>query len=360
MRKIIVVVLVSLLLSGCWDEVLYQDLTMVPLAGIEGETGKITVHFSFPSAEQEKIIYSTTEGHGVSLREARNNAFMHTDEMLDIAQLEVFLISAETAKEDLYNYIDVFYRTPRHQLSGRMAVVEGEMKELFDKAETLPINAPDYYKGIIETAIKFSYIPDFDLQSIGNTMFDKSIDFALPSIRISEHTKLPEVSGVALFSDRQFSGHYLDAKESLIMTLMMKKGKKKKYAQFTYLWEENGVEYPITVEHVKKKKKWKITNDKIEATYKIKFGVEEFPHDNLDNTALVNKLNKFLSEQLTTDFNKVIKKLQEAKSDSIGFGQNVRAFHRELWEKGKWQDTFSEMDINVKVEAEITRSGILN
>ena len=72
-------------------------------------------------------------------------------------------------------------------------------------------------------------------------------------------------------------------------------------------------------------------------------------------------MEKFLSKEMTKEFNEVIKKLQEAKSDGVGFGRTVRAFHPALWNKGDWQDTFSETcQLTVKVKAKITRTGILN
>ena len=81
----------------------------------------------------------------------------------------------------------------------------------------------------------------------------------------------------------------------------------------------------------------------------MKFSVEEFPQDHLDEDKIRKELEDFLSNELTKDFNEVIKKIQEAKSDVIGFGRTARAFHPTLWKKGKWQDTFSEIPINVKV-----------
>ncbi len=127
-----------------------------------------------------------------------------------------------------------------------------------------------------------------------------------------------------------------------------------------YEWEKDGKSYPITVKLASYKKKWNIQEGKINATYKMKFSVEEFSHDHLNKEETTKEVNKFLSKELTKDFNEVIKKLQEAKSDPVGFGRSVRAFHPQLWRKGKWQDTFSELEINIKVKAEITRTGILN
>ena len=48
------------------------------------------------------------------------------------------------------------------------------------------------------------------------------------------------------------------------------------------MWKSGEKESPLTVEVVSIHKKWKISDDKIDATYKMKFTVEEFPHDSLD------------------------------------------------------------------------------
>ena len=109
------------------------------------------------------------------------------------------------------------------------------------------------------------------------------------------------------------------------------------------------------------KKKWDIQDSKIDATYKMKFSVDEFAHDHLDEDKTRKEVEKFLSKELTKDFNEGDQEnCKKPKVTPVGFGRSVRAFHPHLWNKGKWQDTFSELDINVKVEAEITRTGILN
>ena len=74
-------------------------------------------------------------------------------------------------------------------------------------------------------------------------------------------------------------------------------------------------------------KKWKISDDKIDAYYELKLSVEEFPHDSLEKKKVLKEVEEFLSKEMTKEFNEVIKKLQEAKSDGIGFGRTVRAFH---------------------------------
>ena len=56
--------------------------------------------------------------------------------------------------------------------------------------------------------------------------------------------------------------------------------------------------------------------------------------------------------------NEVMEKLQKAKSDAIGLGRTVRAFHPNLY-KEDWSEHFSTLKIPVKVEVDIVKTGVL-
>ena len=83
---------------------------------------------------------------------------------LMLSQLEVILLTEETVKSNIIETFDVFFRTPRNRLSSRFVVVEGEMAPYMKKTEKIPVELPDYYIKLLETAISFSIIPDVDLQ----------------------------------------------------------------------------------------------------------------------------------------------------------------------------------------------------
>ena len=56
--------------------------------------------------------------------------------------------------------------------------------------------------------------------------------------------------------------------------------------------------------------------------------------------------------------NEMMEKLQKAKSDAIGLGRIVRAFHPSYFEKD-WSEKFSTLKIPIKVDVEIVKTGIL-
>ncbi len=165
MKKIALIsIACSFLLAGCWDERLYKELTIVPLIGVEGEPGKLTGYYTFTAVSNGSISYSTVEGSGVSIRESRLDANRKTSETLDVSQLEVILLTTETVKSNIIDTFDVYFRTPRNRLSSRFVVVEGEMAPYMEKTEKMPLELPDYYNKLLETAITFSIIPDVDIQ----------------------------------------------------------------------------------------------------------------------------------------------------------------------------------------------------
>ncbi|MCM3743144.1 Ger(x)C family spore germination protein [Sporosarcina luteola] len=360
MKKIILISIVcSFLLVGCWDERLFKDITIVPLIAYDGKQGSWTGYFTHAVvAKPDSISFSTIQGSGVSIEDTRLDANRKTGELLDPSQVLVVLLTTEAAKTNPIETFDIAYRMPRTRLSGRLVVVEGDLAQYHKKTENMGKELPDYYEANLKTAELDSVIPDINIQSAARLLLDEGIDLQLPYMKMSEATGTPGVEGVALFSDKVFSGHTLNAKESTIIQILKKKPGKS--AMFTYKWKKEDKDYPVTVTQNKVKKKWVITGNSIHATYKMKFSVNEFAFDHLDKERSRKELEDFLSKELTKDFNDVVKKLQEAKSDPVGFGRTVRAFHPQLWKKGKWQDTFAELEINVKVEAEITRTGILN
>ncbi|MFS0576372.1 Ger(x)C family spore germination protein [Sporosarcina sp. 179-K 3D1 HS] len=356
-RRFFLFILPILLVSGCWDEEQYKDVTIVPLVGLEAQSEGVKSMYAFPIFLNGKITYAQSEGEGLSTRASRSDANHSSMEGLDLAHLEVVLLDGELAKKELYTYIDMFFRTPRHRLGSYIAIIEGEMKDYFNPTG-VEGEVSDYYPELLRTGVIFNIIPDITLQGTATLLFDDQIDLSLPYIIIEEESGAPKLNGVALFSNHRYTGKTLSSKESMLANLMRKK--KGKYTRLSYMWKKGEEESPITIDVSKVKRKWDITTKKIDASYTLEVNLEEFPHDQLDKKKTISEIESFLSKEIEKEFNEVIKKTQEAKSDIVGFGRHVHAFHRELWKKGDWQETYATLPIEVKVKVKVTRTGITN
>lgn len=357
MRKILSIICCVLLLGGCWDERQYKDYSVVSIVGHEGEIGELTSYFSVPIVKEGESTSTVVKGQGKSTRDARMDADLNANQTIDVAKLSVLLYSDESVKSDIYEYLDVYYRNARNQLSTYIAITEGSPEPFIELGNELQGEAGPYYKKFIKSLSYVSIYPETDLQMVCSILFDDAKDLTLPYLTINKEENIPELKGLALFNGREYTGTYVTVRQSKMLTVLMDKMSRR--ANFTYMY--NGT--PITVVIRKIDKKWDYSEiDKsgiVTLSYKLKGDVQEFSKDHLEQGENRKELEQFLSDQLTEETKKLFEVLQETKSDPLGIGRRVRAFHPKVWEKGDWNDTFSEIVIKPEIKVDIKRTGIL-
>ncbi|MGB3262061.1 Ger(x)C family spore germination protein [Paenisporosarcina sp.] len=357
MRKRLSILMSALLLGGCWDERQYKDYSVVSMVGHEGKVGELTSYFSVPSIKDGVTTSIIVKGEGKSTRDARMEADLKANQTIDVSKLSVLLYSDESVKSDLYEFLDVYYRNAENQLSTYIAISEGSPEPYIELGNQLQDEAGTYYKKFIESLVYTSIYPETDLQLVCSLLFDDAIDLTLPYISINKEANAPEIKGLALFNGRKYTGTYLTVNQSKVLTVL--KDKAGRRANFTYTYKDT----PITMVIRKIDKKWDYSEiDKsgiVTLSYKLKADVQEFSRDHIEQGENRKELEQFLSEQLNNETKKLFEVLQEAKSDPLGLGRRVRAFHPEVWEKGDWNDTFSEITIKPDIKVDIKRTGIL-
>jgi spore germination protein KC len=361
MKKLIICLVLCIpFLSGCWDQLSFRDLQVVTLIGIEGEQGNVTIHFSFPSQTDDSIEYLNAKAQGYSFADAKNEINVRTSEVIDISQLEVLLISEETAESNLIEYMDNLYRTPRNRLSSNVALIRGDMESFMTQNSSKGIgkNVPDFITHLLKTSDDYSMSTSYDIQKVGTLLYSEGEDLALPVLEIGEESGHPEIAGTALFKGKSATGIALTTSESKILSIM--NNNPGKFLRGTYEVEVDGHRTFITIEYVRGKKDWKIDGEKVRMSYDIDVEIEEFPHGAVLEKDRMQTIEKQLSDQITADMQHLLSILQEAGSDPIGLGRTVRAFHPDLWKRGDWNETFSELDITADANIQIRRTGILN
>ncbi|MGM9921075.1 MAG: Ger(x)C family spore germination protein [Bhargavaea sp.] len=349
-----------LLLSGCWDELVFRDIQVVTMAGIDGNQDEVTVYYGFPELLDSQPVPQSLESKGRTYSEARNMANERSDEVLDLSYLQVFLISEEAAKHRIYDFMDSFFRVPRNRVTGHMAIAQGDMKQYFDNpgSSGAPKNESETFGKKIDTFHKYSLSTMYDLQQVCTILFDDGMDLSLPVLKIEEQTGEPELAGTGLFSGMEYTGEVLSLDEGRLLAMLKKETGT--ILRLNYDVEVEGEKTPIQIEIISNKQKIKIKGEHVDIELRIKAEVEEFAHGAVyKNQKQMDRLGKELGKLVEEDVNKLIGKLQEAESDAIGIGRRVRAFHHDLWEKAKWSETYPSLEIDASVELKIERTGIL-
>ena len=344
-----------ILLAGCWDEAQYKDVTIVTVMGLSKEDGEMKSIFSFPTFEQETINYNQSQGKGKSTGATRDDASHHTMEALGLFHLEVLLVSSDIAKQDLKEPMDIFFRTPRNRITSYIAIVEGDMEQYFKPPGEMKTDVAEFYPELLRTAVLYSFVAENTMAETSRILADKTMDLSLPYIIINDDG-LPSIDGIALFSNQKFTGTTLKKKEAVLASIMKKE--LGKYTRLSYEWEQK--ESVISIEIINVRRNMKISKDRIKLDYDINISVPEFPKDTLYKKEMRKEAEKFLSNEMKKDFEKIIEKTKEVKSDIMGIGRNVHAFHPELWNKGDWQETYATIPIEVSVNVKMKRTNILD
>lgn len=216
----------------------------------------------------------------------------------------------------------------------------------------------------VNRAEEHTLIPIETIQSICPDLFDPGKDFALPYI-IKEGSDSFKILGVALFHNRMFSGRILKDKDATILLYL--NGEQGDVARFTLKVnpeEKRHQNQFISTNTFFKDHTLKVKVDKshkisVGITLKVNITAIEYPPDHLFKQTVIKKLNKETSKQLTKKAEFVVKKLQQANCDYFGIGRKIMAYHPEIWKEIDWGDTFPNIDINTKIETEITGTGII-
>ncbi|MFC5603392.1 Ger(x)C family spore germination protein [Sporosarcina koreensis] len=347
--------LLAILLGGCWDEAQYKDITIVPVMGLTKNDEGVKALFTFPTFVNGQINYSKSEGKGISTRDARDDANHRTMEALDLSHLEVLLISSDIAKQDVYEPLDAFFRSPRNRITSYLAVVEGDMEQYFNPSGEVKTEVAIFYPELLRTAVLYTYVAENTLGETAILLLDDSMDLSLPYMILNE-MGVPTIEGIALFSNKKFTGKVFKKQEAVLASVMKKK--LGKYTRLSFDWKEKNT--PITIEVINAHRKINISNDKVELSYTIDIDVAEFPKIDLYEKKVRKEAEKFLASELKGEFEKIIKTTQEAKSDIIGIGRKVHAFHQDLWKRGDWHETYATLPIDVKVKVNMKRTNIIN
>ncbi|MGR6899567.1 Ger(x)C family spore germination protein [Rummeliibacillus sp. BSL5] len=360
MRKVIVFLLIStLFLSGCWDQRLYKELSVISVVGVEGTIGDLKAYYAYPSSSDDPTKYIVLEGKGKTAREVRINANKKTEQTMDIAELTTILVSEETAKDDLYDLLDVYYRSAQSPMTAKVAITKGTPKRFLELKETIPREIGEYYLDFIQSFEQATIYPTTNLEIAANLMFSEGRDLGLPYLKTSSDKALPQVEGMALFNGKKFTGEYLTLRESTFATLLGYG--KSKIVELAYLWNRNEKEVPVGFDVIRFKKKKKITKDgdNIKVKYNIYMPIvmTEYPPDHLDRKQVRKPLEKFIEDSVEKDITRMFKKCQKASSDVIGIGEDIRAYYPQLWREGKWKEIYKDIQIEANVNVKIIRSG---
>ncbi|KPU27455.1 hypothetical protein TR13x_05130 [Caloranaerobacter sp. TR13] len=377
LKKIIIIFMCIILLTGCWDKVEINDRAFISAIGVDvhGDGGelekkesgynKFTITFVFPNVkairkggggEKPRFILSSM---GQNIFHVSNALTTRSNKTMFFGHTKAIIIGEKVARDsDTFKQIfDELERT--HEIGRKVGVFisQGEAKEVIEIEPSLEPVTGTYLTGLSKAKEKSSR---FTPKTIGDI---------LPSLHDCKCALIPrivptkneiKVAGAAVIRDYRLVGWLGEIENRSVMFIT-----DEVTSEDIDLINDNAIiSYSVTDSVAKKT--GKIENGQIVVNINVSMeGVLQqyklkTSKDVLDDK-LLRKLEGMIENKVKNEIEGTIKKIQkEFKADVIGIGDYLSKFKPDIWDKVKddWDDVFPEVNIKVNVKAKIRRIGM--
>lgn len=367
-RALCMIIIITLLLTGCWDQNLMKDATIVQAISIDRvKDNKLFVGVTVPelgeggtqqSSSKTKTVFVTAKTLGEAMvildREVSGN--------LDTSKNKLLFFGEDFARKDIFPYLDILYRNPRNSLGSELVVVKGKIADVLRVQSKNEPNVSRYILSLINSAEAHSVIPKQSVQTIASEILDPGEDIVLPYLAIEPNRNAIEVDGVALFNGKKFTGITLAPLESTLLQIM-RSGHAKKTIFVMRNDKTSGSIQDISFSVKTIRKRIKVIPEQdghirvdINAHYKIV--IMEYPKG--DVKEYIPQLKKELSAYFVDLTNRVTDKLREADCDAFGIGRRLIALHPQVWAKLDKKNYFQNVTFYNTADIESIQFGILD
>ncbi|MBS8265807.1 Ger(x)C family spore germination protein [Mesobacillus boroniphilus] len=362
--------LVAILFTGCAEPKTLERMGLITTIGYDvAEDGKVLTTMVLlqidPEAPQNFVILTTKAD---TSKGARIKADMKSPKKLQSGQLRVALFSEEVVRKGLVNLADTLARDPSISDLTYLAVVEGSVNDLLNLENRKFSDISQLIYKELDQNIKGENIPSATLQEVMHDYYSDGIDPSMPILKASNGEI--EIAGMALIKSDKMVGK-INIKDSFYLKLINDRYTAGSIEMslsnegLQYLQEPEGSEAVVVVlDTIRSNSEITLTNkEKLEFELKIKLNTRLLEINqavDLKNPANLKQIDKKLSEKIEKDLGDFITKAKELGSDPFGLGEIYRKSVRgSNLTTEKWHEMYPDSKVNVKVDLEIVRTGVV-
>jgi spore germination protein KC len=360
--------LLSILLCGCWNYREIEDLTIVAGAALdkEGDMYILTFEVIDVAGGPEKNHSSALiKASGLTLFEASRNAISVIGNKLYWSHAKMMIISEDIAKEGLVPVMDWLARDAEIRQTIKIVVSKEKTAR-----EILEITHPTIevvslaMDQVFQNKDSVNSVPRVEEWKLFQDLAQPGVSTALPTVYINEENgnKRLFVSGSAIFDKDRLIG-YLNDEETKLMMFVKNEITR---GLITEKIEHNDIPIKISLEILKSQTEIKpvVKDDEIkfeiDMTVHGNIGEIEGYHFHLDRKG-ANHLEKNFEELLNKNIAAFIKTIQkEYGVDIFGFADALSARDPKTWKKvePRWKEVFKNVEVTVNSEVHIEGAAI--
>lgn len=375
MRPTLTILLLGLnliFLTSCVSKDQLEKLSLITAVGYDvGEEedkmeGTTVIGQFDPSQKDVSEITSSSAHTSKMLRQKMN---LGTKNKMVSGQLRVAVFGKELGESgDLINIIDTLSRDPVIGTMVFLGISDSTAKDILE-VKPQQGNIGYYLYELIQQNIRGELLLSCTLHEFLQDYYDPGRDPSLPYLE-SKNNKV-EANGMALISGDKFSGR-INAKESFYVKLLREKFKAgtielklpiEELPEAMFMDKPKSDFIYLNIDEIVSKSKIKV-KDKSIPSFQIDVDMEirlqEVTEDVMIDPKSIAVLEKQINQVTSKELEEVIKKLQELKSDPVGFGGIYNA-ERGIQLKGnEWHDIFQKATFIIKMDSSILKTGVMD
>ncbi|WP_286231696.1 Ger(x)C family spore germination protein [Neobacillus mesonae] len=358
-RVVCLVFMAVFLAGGCGfkdiDKRLFVVSIGVDLAKNSTKKYLVSLKFAIPSASKDQPNeFSIVSEEADSMSEAVRILKTKVDKEIDFSHAKVIVLSEEVVKTT--GNAGIYYWFPRRRdIQGIAWVAIGkpsalEVLKVKPKSEQLPSNA--LFLALGRDGSETPYIIPSLLFDFKYRLIERGIDPILPIIEAQKG--IFEINSVGLFNKSKMIIH-LAPEETKILNFI--KSKEEKSA---VKFMKGKTKIVMDTQTVKAKYKFIHSKGKepyIQVNISVKGSLEETNRRVANNQ--LSKYEKVAEKMMNKETKKLLKKIQAANVDPLGFGLRYRArsFNKDDWEQ--WKKIYPNITFKVDTKVQITDTGLI-
>jgi spore germination protein len=351
MKKLILICL-SLLLSGCVEKEIIDDINIevgvgYDLAEDEKDKFRGTVLFQEFQPDQS-VINRTFSGNGKLRQDIRLDVSKQTSEPVVTGGLKLAVFGPEVSRRGIIDLIDSFQRDASMGARVFVATTEGKTEDLLSGEYGTRGNAT-YISNLIQHNIEHRDIPITNLHIFSRDYYQDGKDPFLPRLKQSGNDKV-KIVGISLFhKDKEVA--ILPVKDLFYFKLLVDK-----YSEGNFDVKLKKEAY-AAVKSISSKNIVRVTNNHATISINLEGIIREYTGDTLTRQ-IVGEVEKSLEKKIEKECLRLLQQFQDLGIDPVGLGHKKKSQNRNFDFK-KWDNEYKLLGFDVKCNVEIEETGVI-
>ncbi|WP_270182551.1 Ger(x)C family spore germination protein [Alkalihalobacillus sp. CinArs1] len=344
-----------LLLSGCVENSVVDDIQMVTVIGYEkGEDGKIKGIAVAPQFQADGTIQNSVYIEEAEIsKEIRSQYNSESPKPFVSGKLQLAIYSREIAEEDgIMELTDTLQRDPFIGSRAFLAISDTDIEKMlstnFGNADT-----GHFLHSLLDHNSNYGMLPKTNLHNFFYYYFSEGNDPFLPLITLEEGKV--KIAGLALLKEDKMVAE-LPADDLFTFKILYEN-----FSSNDSFTTDLGNGDHASIYNIASKRNIDLKmlkKNEITIKGKVLGVIKEYTGEEL-SAKVIDKIEKDMEAEVEAKGREMIKKFQEEGIDPLGLGNAVRSVTRGKFDYDQWKDRYQEVDIKFNMQVVITESGVI-